>query len=75
MTENALYPLTVLGKDISSRYDVTIVFSGGGKFGQSDALKLALARACIQLNPEYRLQLKPYGLLKRDPRRKERKKP
>lgn len=43
--------------------------------GQSEALKLAFARALIQINPEFRLQLKPLGLLKRDPRRKERKKP
>jgi small subunit ribosomal protein S9 len=43
--------------------------------GQSESLKLAFARALIQINPEFRLQLKPFGLLKRDPRRKERKKP
>lgn len=75
MIENALYPLTVLGNDVLKSYDLTVVFEWGWISGQAQALKLAIARSCIQLNPEYRSLLKPYGLLKRDPRRKERKKP
>jgi small subunit ribosomal protein S9 len=38
-------------------------------------LRLSFARALIKHNPEYRTQLKPFGLMKRDPREKERKKP
>jgi small subunit ribosomal protein S9 len=43
--------------------------------GQAEALRLGLARALVLYNEEYRLTLKPHGLLKRDPRIKERKKP
>jgi len=43
--------------------------------GQAAAIRLAFARALIEFNLELRVQLKPYGLLKRDPRKKERKKP
>lgn len=43
--------------------------------GQADAIKLGFVRAIIEFNPEYKSTLKAYGLLKRDPRRKERKKP
>lgn len=74
MIENALYPLTVLWNDLKS-YDLTVVFEWWWISWQAQALKLAIARSCIQLNPEYRAMLKPYWLLKRDPRRKERKKP
>lgn len=75
MLENATYPLITLGDSFIKWYDAVVKVSGGGSMGQSDALKLAFARALIQINPEFRLQLKPLGLLKRDPRRKERKKP
>lgn len=75
MLENATYPLIVLGDNFLKGYDAEVKLIGGGTMGQSDALKLAFARALIQINPEFRLQLKPLGLLKRDPRRKERKKP
>lgn len=43
--------------------------------GQSDAVRLAFSRALIKSKEEWRLTLKPHGLLKRDPRIKERKKP
>jgi small subunit ribosomal protein S9 len=43
--------------------------------GQAEAIRLAISRALVEFNPEYRLVIKPYGLLKRDPREKERKKP
>ena len=43
--------------------------------GQADAIRLAFARALIKSKEEWRLALKPQGLLKRDPRIKERKKP
>ena len=75
MKENAMYPFTILGKDLSSKFSAEIKLSGGGLWWQTEALRLAFTRALVELNPEYRLQLKPYGLLKRDPRRKEREKP
>lgn len=75
MYENAIYGLTTLGDNFTKGYDAEVKVVGGGTMGQSEALKLAFARALIQINPEFRLQLKPLGLLKRDPRRKERKKP
>ena len=73
--ENAILPFVTLGADIVNQFDATIKVVGGGIAGQSDAIKLAFARALIDYNPEWRLTLKPYGLLKRDPRIKERKKP
>jgi small subunit ribosomal protein S9 len=43
--------------------------------GQAEAIRLAISRALVEFNADYRPTLKPYGLLKRDPREKERKKP
>jgi len=47
---------------------------GGGVSGQADALKLGIARALLKFNPDLRKALKSHGLLRRDPREKERKK-
>lgn len=49
--------------------------SGGGYMGQIDAIVLGIARAMEKMNPEWRLPLKKAGLLTRDARSKERKKP
>lgn len=73
--ENAIMPLLVLGKDYVKQFDAEITIRWGGMAGQSDAIKLGFARALIDWNADLRTQLKPYGLLKRDPRIKERKKP
>ncbi|MCK9466771.1 MAG: 30S ribosomal protein S9 [Candidatus Absconditabacterales bacterium] len=73
--ENAIMPLLILGKEYAKQFDAEIVIRGGGVSGQSDAIKLAFARALVDRNSDFRTQLKPYGLLKRDPRIKERKKP
>jgi small subunit ribosomal protein S9 len=73
--ENAILPFVTLGADLLKQFDADIKVIGGGIAGQSDAIKLAFARALIDYNPEWRLTLKPYGFLKRDPRIKERKKP
>ncbi len=73
--ENAILPFVTLGADVLKQFDADIKVIGGGIAGQSDAIKLAFARALIDYNPEWRLTLKPYGFLKRDPRIKERKKP
>lgn len=73
--DNALSPFAILWNDTIHQFDMEISFQWGGIMGQSDALKLALSRAIIEFNPELRVQLKPHGMLKRDPRRKERKHP
>ncbi len=73
--ENAIYPLIVLGKDMIGQYDADIQVSWWGIKGHSDSIKLWFARGVITMDPTIRAMLKPYGLLKRDPRRKERVKP
>ena len=56
------------------KYDVKINANGGGIKGQAEAVKLGIARALLEVNPEFRPVLKAAGLLKRDPRGVERKK-
>ena len=58
-----------------SKYDLKVNLDGGGITGQAEALRLAIARALLKIDPEYRPVLKSNGLLKRDPRMVERKKP
>lgn len=57
------------------KYDVVINVSGGGIKGQAEAIRLGISRALIKENPELRPVLKAAGLLTRDPRKVERKKP
>jgi small subunit ribosomal protein S9 len=57
------------------KLDVSIKVKGGGSSGQAEAIRHGIARALIQLNPNFRKPLKKSGYLTRDPRRKERKKP
>jgi len=56
------------------KFDVKINAAGGGMKGQAEAAKFGIARALVELNPEYRPALKAVGVLKRDPRSVERKK-
>ncbi|GGB12308.1 30S ribosomal protein S9 [Puia dinghuensis] len=63
---------TVEGLD---KYDVKINAAGGGMKGQAEAAKLGIARALLEVNAEFRPALKAAGLLRRDPRAVERKKP
>jgi small subunit ribosomal protein S9 len=56
-------------------YDVTVVVLGGGITGQADSVKLGIARALVKMDPENKSALRKDGLLTRDPRIKERKKP
>ena len=56
------------------RFDAIITVTGGGPTGQADAIKLGVSRALLKVNPDYRAQLKPRGLLTRDPREVESKK-
>ena len=62
-------------KVIAGGADVSIKVQGGGTTGQADAAQLGLARALVKFDPELKKQLKDNGLLTRDPRQKERKKP
>ena len=57
------------------QYDVTVNVFGGGITGQAEAIRLGVSRALCEINEEFRLLLKPHGLLKRDARMVERKKP
>jgi small subunit ribosomal protein S9 len=72
--ENILTPLDTT-EESPNQLDVTVLVNGGGVTGQSDAVKLGLARALIKMSPDFRPQLRKAGLLTRDPREKERKKP
>lgn len=56
-------------------YDVSVLVKGGGTKGQADAVRLGLARALLNMDPELRTVLSQGGFLTRDPRVKERKKP
>lgn len=56
-------------------YDISVKAQGGGINGQAGAMRLALSRALIQADDQLRQPLKQEGLLTRDPRMKERKKP
>jgi small subunit ribosomal protein S9 len=59
---------------VVNAYDVSINTSGGGPAGQAGAARLAIARALLQVDENLRSPLKADGLLRRDPRMKERKK-
>jgi small subunit ribosomal protein S9 len=59
----------------SMTYDITVVVKGGGVTGQTDAVKMGLARALIKMNEDFRSAMRKGGFLTRDPREKERKKP
>jgi small subunit ribosomal protein S9 len=75
LIENTLFPFTIIGEGAQKKFDAELVVRGGGLMGQADAIRLAFSRALIKSKEEWRLTLKPHGLLKRDPRIKERKKP
>jgi len=65
-------PLETLG--LEGEYDILVNAHGGGLTGQSDSIRLGVARALCQLDPDNRPPLKTEGYLTRDPRAKERKK-
>lgn len=68
----AISPLLVTNLKNKIGFDIEV--SGGGITGQAGAIKLAIARALVEYNPDLRSTLKKYGMLKRDPRMVERKK-
>ena len=61
--------------DLSEKIDLRIKVSGGGSFGQAGAIRHGISRALISYDEDLRPQLKKAGLLTRDPRKVERKKP
>ena len=65
-------PLTLTDNEKS--YDIVVTVKGGGIKGQAEAIRLAISKALTEINPDFRLILKPEGLLTRDPRMVERKK-
>ena len=73
LQKKVLQPFSVL--DLEGKFDVKVNVNGGGNTGQADAVKLAIARALCELDLENRPALKAEGLLTRDPRVVERKKP
>ena len=68
-----MQPLELL--DLSEKLDIKIKVKGGGSFGQAGAIRHGISRALTSFNEELRPQLKKAGLLTRDPRKVERKKP
>ena len=66
-------PLVLLEED--AKYDIKVNVKGGGYKGQAEAIRLAISRALVEINPESRPPLKKEGWLTRDPRMVERKKP
>jgi ribosomal protein S9/S16 len=68
-----LQPLKTL--DCTDKYDISVNIDGGGYKGQAEALRLAIARALVKINPEDKSALRAEGFMTRDPRVVERKKP
>lgn len=60
--------------DNAEAFDIKVNVFGGGITGQAEAIRLAISRVLVELNPDDRTILKPHGLLTRDPRMVERKK-
>jgi len=73
-TQNIIQQPLNLVED-SNKYDIVVNLKGGGTTGQAEALRLALARAMVKINPESKGALKAVKLMTRDPREVERKKP
>jgi|SRR5690606_20544573 small subunit ribosomal protein S9 len=61
--------------EAAEKYDIKVNLDGGGIKGQAEALRLAITRALMQIDPEARKDLKAAGFVTRDPREVERKKP
>ncbi len=68
-----LQPLNLL--DAAGKYDIKVNLTGGGYTGQAEALRLAIARALVKINPEDKKALRAEGFMTRDAREVERKKP
>lgn len=66
-------PLNLL--EVADRYDIHVNLDGGGIKGQAEALRLAISRALVIIDPESKKELRANGFMTRDPRVVERKKP
>ena len=66
-------PLNIV--EAADKYDIKVNLNGGGIKGQAEALRLAISRALLEIDKDVRKDLKAAGLLTRDPREVERKKP
>ena len=69
-----LSPLAAIGHELSA-YDISVMVNGGGVSGQTSSVVLGLARALVKINGEWTSAMRKAGLLTRDARIKERKKP
>ena len=72
--QDILRAFNAVGQD-ANKYDITVKVNGGGVTGQTEAVRLGLARALVLLNGDWTSALRKNGLLTRNPRVKERKKP
>ena len=68
-----LQPLNLL--NVADKFDIKVTLDGGGSKGQAEAVRLAISRALIKIDPEFKPKLKAEGFTTRDPREVERKKP
>ncbi len=71
--KNLMMPLQLTRTE--AQFDVTVLVQGGGITGQSEAVRMGISRALLKLDPEFRTLLRKAGILTRDAREKERKKP
>lgn len=72
--DDILRPFNATGQE-AQKYDITVFVSGGGVSGQTEAVRLGVARALVLMNAAWTAPLRKKGLLTRDARVKERKKP
>jgi len=72
--QDILRAFNAVGQD-ANKYDISVKVNGGGVTGQTEAVRLGLARALVLLNGDWTSVLRKHGLLTRNPRVKERKKP
>jgi len=70
----SLYNLPMVTSDVLGKYAISVKVSGSGLRSQIDAVNHAISRALLKINPEFRLELKKKGLLRRDDRMKETRK-
>ncbi len=73
LVESVRQPLILVGQD--KKLGASLKVRGGGKRGQAEAARLAIARALVELSEDNKASLRKAGYLTRDPREKERKKP
>ena len=73
LTSTVTAPLRLL--EVSDTFNMTVRVVGGGTSGQAGAIRHAVSRALLRVNPEWKQALRKAGFLTRDPRMKERKKP